>query len=120
MDIFTLAQDYEDGVYDGWIFGSTPYVVLRYIGYDGEDEDPTIIEPDWYSIAWVSLLQVLPPDKVLEIVMDVTFPAKASHLKYYEIVATIDELYLSKDIKCCVDSFDGDIVIRRYDDSLLE
>jgi hypothetical protein len=120
MDIYTLALEYEDGLYHGWLFDSVPYVVLRYIGYDGEDEDPQIIEPDWYAIAWVSLLQVLPADKALEIIMDVTFPAKASHLKYFEIVATIDELYELKGIKCCIDRFDGDIILRRCEDSPLE
>jgi hypothetical protein len=120
MNIYTLAETYENGVFDGWIYGDVPYTVLRYIGYDGEDEDPLIVESDWYSIAWVSLLQLLPQDLIIETVLDTTFPAKASHQKYFELVATIDELYAVKGIKCCIDSFDGDIIIRRYDDSLLE
>jgi hypothetical protein len=106
-----IAKSIED-VHDGWWL-EYPYYTLRYIGYSAEDQDEGIIEPDWYSIAWVSLLQCLPDEYVVRIIQEPTFPAQASALKYYIVVAEVEE-YLKKiapEKYLTIETFNGNIIL---------
>jgi hypothetical protein len=96
-----------DGVCDGWYLDN-PYVVLRYIGYEGEDQDPLIMETDWYSMAWVALMQVLPDACILTIMRESDWFMKAAHQKYFELVGEAEELC---DYNFTVEVFDGDIIL---------
>ena len=96
-----------DGESDGWYLDN-PYVVLRYIGYEGEDQDPLIMETDWYSMAWVALMQVLPDACILTVMRESDWFMKASHQKYFELVGEAEEL---GEYKYSVEVFDGDIIL---------
>jgi hypothetical protein len=68
------------------------YRILRYIGIEAEDQE-VIKHPDWYGIAWVSLLQMLPNDRLQEVLLTPDFPIQADHVKFY-IVKEECEQYL--------------------------
>jgi hypothetical protein len=105
--------------YEMWL--NYPMLHLRYIGYSAEDQDDGIIEPDWFSIAWVSLLQCLPEEYIVRIINTPDFPAQASHVKYYIVKAEAEE-YIGKlhpRNHLTIEEFNGNIVlvnIGRFDD----
>lgn len=101
-----------DGKIDGWYL-ENPYVVLRYVGYEGEDQDPFIMETDWYSMAWCALIQLLPDDKIVSIMCEPDWFMKAAHQKYYEVVAEVE---LISGVCYNVDVFDGDIILVKKGD----
>lgn len=101
-----------DTRFDGWWL-EYPYYVLRYIGYSAEDQDEGIIEPDWYNIAWVSLLQCLPDEYVVQVISEPIFPSQAGHVKYYTVVAEVEE-YLKKIAPTkylTIEVFNGNIIL---------
>lgn len=95
-ELYKYAKALEDGSIDGISstlgFNSLPYVVLRYMGAgvgEDENEDPGIENPDWYSVAWVSLLHMLPDAKIVEIIKQPTFPALADFVKFFTVTEEI-------------------------------
>lgn len=106
-----IANDIGD-VHDGWWL-EYPYYTLRYIGYSAEGQDEGIIEPDWYNIAWVSLLQCLPDEYVVRVIAEPIFPSQAGHVKYYTVVAEVEE-YLKKIAPTkylTIEVFNGNIIL---------
>ena len=112
MKITEYVAKLVDGKIDGWYLDN-PYVVLRYIGYEGEDQDPLIMETDWYSMAWCALLQVLPDDKIVSIICEPDWFMKAAHQKYYELVGEVELMF---DLCYNVEVFDGDIILVKKGD----
>lgn len=113
--LFNYMVDLQEGLRIHGYHLNKPYVVIRYIGYIQEDGDPTITNTDWYSVAWVCLLQVLPSAKQLEIIADITFPDQPDHIKYHILVAEIEEYCAQfrrdNDPSLSVTVFDGDIIL---------
>lgn len=112
MKITEYVAKLVDGNIDGWYL-ENPYVVLRYIGYEGEDQDPLIMETDWYSMAWCALLQVLPDDKIVSTICEPDWFMKAAHQKYYELVGEVELMF---DLCYNVEVFDGDIILVKKGD----
>lgn len=112
MKISEYVSKLTDGSIDGWYLDK-PYVVLRYIGYEGEDQDPFIMETDWYSMGWCALIQLLPDDVIVNIMCEPDWFMKASHQKYYEVVAEVELMF---DLCYNVDVFDGDIILVKKGD----
>lgn len=78
---------------DGIYAENVTYTVLRYLGVPDEDVIP---HPDWYAIAWVSLLRMLPDSIVLDILNDTwafSFASQADHVKYH-IVRERAEMFM--------------------------
>lgn len=94
-DLYYYANLLDSGYSDGNDAIHGDYVVIRYtdsvIGSE-ENEDPVIENPDWYSIAWVSLLQVLPDAKINEVIKTTGFAALADHVRFWIVTGEADEL----------------------------
>jgi hypothetical protein len=76
---------------DGYLTPTQPYRVLRYIGYEAEDQI-VIKHADWYGIAWVSLIQLLPNVKRDELILTPDFPIQEDSIKYNIVKETCHEI----------------------------
>jgi hypothetical protein len=78
-ELFAYAHDLYTGnnveVFDN---GHTGVVIREF----GLHEDHVLPHHDWYAIAWVSLLRMLPQPIMFEILNDVSFASQADHVKY--------------------------------------
>jgi hypothetical protein len=96
---------------DGYLTPTQPYRVLRYIGIEAEDQI-VIKHADWYGIAWVSLMQLLPNIKRDELIMTPDFPMQEDSIKYNIVKETCHEvLYDAGYQNAEVSEFDGDIIL---------
>jgi len=99
------------GDIDGYLTPTQPYRILRYIGIEAEDQE-NIKHPDWYGIAWVSLIQLLPNNLRDAIILTPDFPIQADHVKYHIIKVECQEyLFDCGYTDAHVDEFDGDIIL---------
>lgn len=76
---------------DGIYTENVTYTVLRYLGVPDTDVVP---HPDWYAVAWVSLLRMLPDSIVLDILNDswaFSFASQADHVKYHIVRERAEE-----------------------------
>lgn len=96
---------------DGYLTPTQPYRVLRYIGIEAEDQI-VIKHADWYGIAWVSLIQLLPNVKRDELIMTPDFPIQEDSIKYNIVKETCHEiLYEFGYTNAEVTEHDGDIIL---------
>jgi hypothetical protein len=94
MSLYTYAKAYMDGQFDGEDADVGSFVVLRYMNTEQGQEDGEVIidNPDWYAVAWVKLLQLLPDGKVIKMINEPTFPALADHVKYWVVIFEVIEV----------------------------
>ena len=96
---------------DGYLTPTQPYRILRYIGIEAEDQE-SIKHPDWYAIAWTSLIQLLPNVKRDEVMLTPDFPIQADHVKFHIVKAECEEVLRAGDYPNAeIDTFDGDIIL---------
>lgn len=96
---------------DGYLTPTQPYRILRYIGIEAEDQE-SIKHPDWYGIAWTSLIQLLPNVKRDEVMLTPDFPIQADHVKFHIVKAECEEVLRAGDYPNAeIDTFDGDIIL---------
>jgi len=96
---------------DGYLTPSQPYRVLRYIGIEAEDQE-VIKHPDWYGIAWVSLMQMMPNVRLQEVFLTPDFAIQADHVKYHIVKEECTEYLHQVGYKNAeIDVFDGDIIL---------
>jgi hypothetical protein len=103
-------RDYPSHI-DGYLTPTQPYRILRYIGIEAEDQE-SIKHPDWYGIAWTSLIQLLPNVKRDEVMLTPDFPIQADHVKFHIVKAECEEVLRAGDYPNAeIDTFDGDIIL---------
>lgn len=96
---------------DGYLTPTQPYRILRYIGIEAEDQ-ASIKHPDWYGIAWTSLIQLLPNVKRDEVMLTPDFPIQADHVKFHIVKAECEEVLRDDEYPNAeIDTFDGDIIL---------
>lgn len=120
MKLYEYAKAFSEGAFDGTDERIGNYVVLRYMNAEPaepEEQEPLINNPDWYAVAWVSLLQVFPDAKIAQIILQPGFPAMADHVKYWLIVAEAEELlqgynFYNTTVRATTD---GDVVLCKFE-----